>query len=50
MLESMIASAQTGSEFYLMLKELEEEDKYLLITEMLDPYTGNMFVTPKEVI
>ncbi|MCL2699662.1 MAG: GPR endopeptidase [Defluviitaleaceae bacterium] len=49
MLESMIDETPTGSEFYLMLKELEAEDKYRLITEMLDPYTGNMFVTPKEV-
>ena len=49
MLESMIESAQTGSDFYQMLVDLESEDKYNMITEILDPYTENMFVTPKEV-
>ena len=49
MLESMIDSAQTGSDFYQMLKDLESEDKYRMITEILDPYAENMFVTPKEV-
>jgi len=49
MLESMIESTPTGSDFYQMLKDLESEDKYRLITEILDPYAENMFVTPKEV-
>ena len=49
MLASMIESTQTGSDFYQMLKDLESEDKYRMITEILDPYAENMFVTPKEV-
>jgi spore protease len=32
-----------------MLSELEDGEKYGLIQEILDPYTGNMFVTPKDV-
>lgn len=37
------------NEFYKMLKNLEEEEKYSVIKEILDPYEENMFVTPKEV-
>ncbi|MBR5270027.1 MAG: GPR endopeptidase [Anaerotignum sp.] len=48
-LESMTAQTEKGSDFYQMLHTLEQEEKYHLITEILDPYTGNMFVTPKEV-
>ena len=48
-LESMTAQTEKGSDFYQMLRTLEQEEKYHLITEILDPYTGNMFVTPKEV-
>lgn len=48
-LESMIQQTDKGSEFYNMLYELNQEDKYSLISKLLDPYTENMFVTPKEV-
>ncbi len=49
MLNQMIASTDKGSEFFEMLKDLEDTEKYGLITEILNPYSGNMFVTPKEV-
>ncbi len=49
MLESMLKTTPKGSDFYKMLMELESEDKYRLITEILSPYCGNLFVTPKEV-
>lgn len=49
MLESMIESVETGSSFYKMLKNIEADEKYSLISETLKPYVGNMFVTPKEV-
>lgn len=49
MLNSMIQATPQGSEFYTMLSELEQDDKYKLIKEILDPYVDNMFVTPKEV-
>ena len=49
MLDAMIAETERGGEFYRMLKDLAEEDKYALIKDVLNPYTGNMFVSPKEV-
>jgi spore protease len=49
MLEEMAKQAPKGSEFFEMLASLADEEKRRLIQEILDPYTGNMFVTPKEV-
>ena len=48
-LGEMIQQTEKGSEFYQTLHSLEQEEKYQMITEILGPYTGNMFVTPKEV-
>jgi len=45
----MAREAPQGSEFFEMLAQLEDEEKYGLIKEILNPYAGNMFVTPKEV-
>lgn len=49
MLSSMINELPEGSPFYEMLNNLESEEKYMLIKNVLDPYAGNMFVAPKEV-
>lgn len=48
-LDSMIRQAPQGSEFYNMLKSIDREEKYQLIREVLQPYVGNLIVTPKEV-
>lgn len=48
-LEQMSAQTKKGSQFYSMLQSINEEEKYSLILEILEPYSGNMFVTPKEV-
>jgi spore protease len=49
MLAAMAKQAPKGTEFFEMLMSLADEEKYHLIQEILNPYTGNMFVTPKEV-
>lgn len=49
LLEDMINSVDKGKEFYSMLCDMQQEDKYSLICSILDPYTENLFVTPKEV-
>ena len=41
--------ARVGSQFYNMLQELNSEEKYELIKEVLEPYSANVVVTPKEV-
>lgn len=38
-----------NNRFYKTLKTLSPEEKYGLICRILEPYTENMFVTPKEV-
>ena len=48
-LEEMMQQTEKGSAFYQTLQSLEQEEKYHMIADILGPYTGNMFVTPKEV-
>ena len=48
-LDEMMAQTPKGSAFYETLKTLEQDEKYQMIADILGPYTGNMFVTPKEV-
>lgn len=48
-LDSLIEQAPQGTEFYNMLKGIDREEKYSLIREVLEPYSGNLIVTPKEI-
>jgi len=42
-------SSNKESDFYKMLQRLNEQEKYQLIREILNPYVGDLFVTPKEI-
>ncbi|HHY04720.1 MAG TPA: GPR endopeptidase [Thermoanaerobacterales bacterium] len=44
-----IRQAQKGSEFYKVLEELDKEEKYQLICEVMSPFVGQLVVTPKEI-
>lgn len=48
-LDSMIKQAKQGTEFYNMLKDVNRDEKYGMIKELLEPYVGNLIVTPKEI-
>ncbi len=48
-MDSMIGQASKGTEFYSMLKGIDRNEKYELIQEVLNPYIGNLIVTPKEI-
>lgn len=48
-LDSMIKQSPQGSEFYNMLNSIDRNEKYMMIQEVLQPYVGNLVVTPKEV-
>jgi spore protease len=45
----MIKQATSGGEFYNMLKSIDKNEKQKMIEEILNPYVGNLMVTPKEV-
>ncbi|HOQ17697.1 MAG: GPR endopeptidase [Epulopiscium sp.] len=49
LIDAMLKEANPDKEFYKMLKNLNEQEKYQLIREVLNPYVGNLFVTPKEI-
>ncbi len=48
-IDAFTRQANKGTEFYTMLKELKQEEKYALIREILEPYNANVIVTPKEI-
>lgn len=48
-IDSLMDQSKKDSEFYHMLKDMNKEDKYKLINEVLTPFIGNMMVTPKEI-
>jgi spore protease len=48
-LELMEEKTKDKEEIYGILEDLEHEERNNLIKEVLGSYTGNMFVTPKEV-
>ena len=49
MIDSFLNEIKKGKQFYQMIKDLDKEEKYKIIDNILNPYTGNLFVTPKEV-
>jgi spore protease len=49
MLHVLSQAAPEGAAFFDMLGQMEGEERYGLIREILVPEAGNMFVTPKEV-
>lgn len=48
-IDSLMTQSGADNDFYKMLKNLGEKDKYSLIKEVLEPYGGNLVVTPKEM-
>lgn len=48
-IDSMVEQASNGTDFYNMLKDIDRNEKYQLIQEVLSPYIGNLIVTPKEI-
>ncbi len=48
-ISSMREQAQVGTDFYSMLENISNEEKYQLIREVLQPHMSNVLVTPKEI-
>ncbi|PJI07092.1 MULTISPECIES: GPR endopeptidase [Clostridium] len=48
-IDKMKEYSDKGSNFYNMLKAIDNDEKEQLIHEILNPYVGQLLVTPKEV-
>ena len=48
-LDSFIHQAEEGKDFYNMLKNIDRNDKEELIREVLEPFVGDLVVTPKDI-
>ena len=48
-IDNLMNQSNEGENFYNMLKNLKEDEKYSLIKESLDPYDKNLIVTPKDI-
>src|SRR5690606_33940823 len=48
-IDNLMSHSEEGTDFYRMLKQMDQNDKYALIREVLEPYGGNLVVTPKEM-
>ncbi len=48
-IDSLKEEAEKGKEFYSLLDELSNQDRYALIEEVLNPFAGDVIVTPKDI-
>ena len=48
-INNLMEQSDEGEVFYKMLQKLQEEEKYQLIRDSLDPYDKNLIVTPKDI-
>lgn len=49
MIDKLIQQSKDNKDFYNMLKGLDKNEKYSMIKEILNPYIGDLMVTPKEI-
>ncbi|MBB6624282.1 GPR endopeptidase [Clostridium gasigenes] len=49
LLDELIGKAEEGKEFYNMLKSIDKNEKSALIKEVLNPFIGDLMVTPKDI-
>ncbi|MGL5351857.1 MAG: GPR endopeptidase [Clostridium sp.] len=49
LLDELIGKAEEGKEFYNMLKSVDKNEKSALIKEVLNPFIGDLMVTPKDI-
>jgi len=48
-IDDMIENSDRSKGFYSMLKSIDKDEKQKMIHEILNPYVGDLMVTPKEV-
>ena len=48
-LDDLISRVDTGKPFFEMLQSIDKSEKSMIIREVLNPYIGDLIVTPKDV-
>lgn len=48
-IDDLIGKVESGKEFYSMLKNVDRDEKQMLIREVLTPFVGELMVTPKDI-
>lgn len=48
-LDDLIGKVEKGKDFYSMLKTVDKDEKQMLIREILNPFVGELMVTPKDI-
>jgi spore protease len=48
-IDALIENTEEGKEFYQILKNIDKDEKYKLISEVMPPKTGGLIVTPKDI-
>ncbi len=49
LLERLKSEIEKSSPLYQLLESIPDEDRFNLIKEVIFPYYGNLFVTPKDI-
>lgn len=49
MIDNLIQQSKNNKDFYNMLKSVDKDEKYAMIRQILNPYIGDLMVTPKEI-
>jgi spore protease len=48
-IDQLIKESKGNKDFYNMLKNVDKNEKYSMIRQILNPYIGDLMVTPKEI-
>lgn len=48
-IDSLVDQSKNNKELFKMIDNINKDEKYLMIRELLDPYIGDLMVTPKEI-
>lgn len=49
LIETLMKQSKGDTQFYGILKSMDRDEKYSLITEVISPYVGKLMVTPKDI-
>jgi spore protease len=48
-IDNLITQSKKNKELFKMINSINRDEKYVMIRELLNPYIGDLMVTPKEI-